>query len=79
MRTGSEQDVQPMSTSEYKARIRLQEGILYATGTGYELRKAIKQSRRNIEKSRRLINETKIILDESRLIMLASQRLTFKG
>jgi hypothetical protein len=68
-----------MATSEYKARVRLHEAILYATGTGYELRKTIKQSRRNIEKSRRLINETKIILDESRLIMLASQRLTFKG
>lgn len=68
-----------MATSGYKARVRLQEAILYATGTGYELRKTISESRKNIDHSRRLMKETKVILDQSRLIILASQRLTFKG
>jgi hypothetical protein len=68
-----------MATSEYKAPVRLLEAILYATGTGYELRKTIDESRRNIDHSWRLMKETKIILAESRLIILASQRLTVKG
>jgi hypothetical protein len=78
-RDQGEEGMPPNPTSEYKPHIKLQQGILHVTSVGYNLRKAMNESRKNIDRSRQLIKETKVILEQSRLIMLGLQRATFKG